>query len=318
MRRPWLVLALLPLLSVACRATSAPAPAPEPGQGVRIMPHTRASIDRPDLHGASGLTRDPEGYLWAVLEREHTLFQLSFGFGAEKLDVIGAPHPVQGAGEVDLEAVAWLDDGRLAFGTETKDADRTGDTVLFAERVGDAVVVRERLEVPYAPWGLTPERNRGIEGLCQAGGRLVVGIETVGEDAGRRFAPVATYNLLTKAFTHFRLWLTSETGKISGLGCRATPGGTEVYAIERHYEVARVLTFTLPLAGAGGYVTPRVIVDLATIFPDAIPNFEGIAVMKDGSLVLISDNDYGGVTGPTELLAIPPAGGPEGFRGLVQ
>jgi hypothetical protein len=316
--RACVALITLILPAAGCLAPKAPPPAaPEPPAAAAPVPHTRAGIEHPELHGASGLTRDAQGHLWTVLERAHTVFELTFAYGAPTLEVLGS-RPVQGAGEVDLEAVALLDDGRLAFGTETKDTDRTGDTVLFAQVTADAIVVEGKLEVPYAPWGLEPERNRGIEGLCQAGGRLVVGIETVGEDAGRRFAPVAVYSLLEQAFTHYRLWLTSEAGKLSALTCRATPGGTEVYAIERHYEVARVLRFELPLAGKGGDLTPQLVLDLKRVFEGAIPNFEGIAVMKDGSLVLISDNDYGGVTGPTELLALPAPGGPSGHLGIVQ
>jgi len=311
---------LLPLLLLAgfgCASTptgSAPDPKEEP---LPVMAHTRIQIADPRLHGASGMTTAPSGRLFAVLERDHQLFELNPSTPSSAIvgvrGISGAP-----AG-VDLEAVAFIDDTHLAFGTETTNTQRTGDLILFAELGPDSVTISEQtLKLEYAPWGLTPERNRGVEGLCHAAGVLVAAVETVGVQDGQRFAPVATFDLLQKKWTYFRVGLTTETGKLSALTCRTSPAGVEVMAIERHYEVSRLLQFTLPRGVQGQNIAATSLADVSPIFEDGkIPNFEGLAVMSDGSLASISDNDYGGMTGPTELLILPAPNQNLGVRGQV-
>lgn len=301
---------LIPLLlGLGCagqttRAQPDPETTPKAAGVADLPPFTRIALDRPDLHGASGLTRAPDGRFFTVLERDHRLFELAID-GA-RANVVSSRAVIGAPGGVDLESVAFLDDTHLVFGTETTRTDRTGDTLLFAQLEADKVVITgEPVALEYGAWGITPERNRGIEGLCVAGRTVVAAVETAGVQGEQRFAPVATLDLSTREWTLFRVGLTSETGKISGLTCRAGPSGVEVLALERHYEVSRIVAFTLP--AAGGDVMAEVLRDIAPLVggDEKIPNFEGIAVASDGAIVSISDNDYGGITGPTELLVLP-------------
>lgn len=273
------------------------------------LAHTRLIIESADLHGASGMDRGPQGHLFAVLERDHRLFELSVG--ASSVTVVGARSVVGAPSAMDLESMAFIDDTHVAFGTETTNTDRTGDLILFGELHEDKVLVsEERLTLEYAPWGLTPERNRGIEGLCHVAGTLVAAVETSGMQDKQRFAPVATFDLTTKAWQYYRVALTSETGKVAALTCRQGPEGIEVMAIERHYEISRILQFTLPKVTSQQQITPTILADMSMTFGKSkIPNFEGLVVLGTGQVAAISDNDYGGITGPTELLLLPAPGG---------
>ena len=62
----------------------------------------------------------------------------------------------------------------------------------------------------------------------------------------------------------------------------------EVTMIERHYEVSRVLRFTVPATGPGRTLTSTVVGDLDSAFTKN-PNFEGLALTPRGFL-LLSDN----------------------------
>lgn len=242
--------------------------------------------------GLSGVAVDEGGASWAVAERDHVLVPLTI---AKQDATPGAPVPVtQVPAGLDLEALAFLPDGRVAFGTERHVADRSSDLLLFARRQGDSFVVEESVPFLYAPWSLTVEDNRGIEALCAAGDSLLVGIEQVIDEPGRRVAPLALLDAQTRAVTAYRLVLTSPSGKLSALTCwRDGAGALHAYGIERHYGVSRVLHFTVP--STPGEITPTIVYDLATELQSP-PNFEGIARLRGGRLFLISDNSSGGDT----------------------
>lgn len=77
-------------------------------------------------------------------------------------------------------------------------------------------------------------------------------------------------------------------------------------AIERHFEVAKLLTFTIPLTGAGEEAphTPRVVMDLFPFVGEAKRNFEGVVWLDDQRVMLIVDNKYGKVTGPNQMVEV--------------
>ncbi len=299
--------AILALGMLGC-ASQSPSEKSDPKAPPKIA-HTRLSIEDTSLHGASGLDRGPNGHLYTVLERDHRLFELAVDSG--RVNVVNARSVVGAPSAMDLESMAFIDETHIAFGTETTNTNRTGDLILFGEVHEDKVLISEEsLTLEYAPWGLTPERNRGIEGLCHVSGTLVAAVETVGLQDKQRFAPVATFDLKTKTWQYYRVALTSETGKIAALTCRRGPEGIEVMAIERHYEVSRILQFTLPSTPGTQHISPTILTDAASVFGDEkIPNFEGLVLTNRGQIASISDNDYGGITGPTELLLLPAPGG---------
>src|SRR5438477_398046 len=93
---------------------------------------------------------------------------------------------------------------------------------------------------------LTRAGAAGSRAVGATGGRLVAASETVQTIDRRRYAPVGVMNEDGTALRAFRLRLTSPTGAISAMTCRASPGGIEALAIERHYGVGRLLRFTIP------------------------------------------------------------------------
>ena len=77
--------------------------------------------------------------------------------------------------------------------------------------------------------------------------------------------------------------------------------------------VAGALLVRRQLAVTGGGVVPdegvtlrnlaRWGVDLSDALPDD-PNMEGIDWLPDGRLVIVTDNDFGGLSGPTQILVL--------------
>jgi len=255
-----------------------------------------------ELKGLSGLTRDAEGGLWAVAERGEAIARIdpaTFAVTAYPLDGVPA-----GA---DLEAVTRLPDGRFVLGTERQTPERRSDPVLFATLRGDRASVTASRTCDYGRWQLEASDNHGLEGLCDAGGRLLVVTELVVERDGARWAPIGLYDESADRWTPFSLRLTSETGKLSAVDCREADGAIEALAVERHFGVARLLRFRVPLAGEGGAIEPTVALDLAAEV-EPLPNFEGLVWERDGAALLLTDNQYRMDTGePTRLYHVPAA-----------
>jgi len=245
--------------------------------------------------GVSDLSIDDRGTLWAIPERDRFVLEI------ERPNNHVTAHPLDGVSDgLDTEAIAWLAPGRFALGTEGQHEPTA--SVLFAELRADShVVVTGARALTDEELGVSLVANKGVEGMCGRGDDLLVAIETVGELAdGTRWAPLARLHG-TQLVSVAKLRLTSRTGKISALWC----DGDDVWAIERHYSVARLLHFR---AGAGE-LTPKVALDLDPLTHGAI-NPEGLARLPDGRFVLINDNQGATIDGPTELLVLP--------RGSVQ
>lgn len=285
------LLVLAAALAAAC-GPSAPVARERPA----AAPFVEVPIDT--AHGLSGLAVDERDRLWTVAERAHRAYRISLDPRplVEELRVDGVPP------DTDLEGIAVLGGDRFALGTEG----RIGGiaTVLLAELRGRALVVTDMLNLPAEPIGISLAPNHGAEGVCGAGETLLVAIESAGETDGRRWAPIVRLEGGAIART-YRLWLTSSTGKISGLDCQLAPDGAiHAWAIERHFEVTRILSFTLP-AGGADEVAPRAVLDLAPFLHGRL-NLEGIARMSDGRLIAVVDNQWKTITGPSELLVLPP------------
>lgn len=292
------VCAALWLCLAGCGATEPPRPtrapaAPPPGV-------VRLTLDASD--GLSGLTTDGEGVHWVVPERARHLYAIGPD-GTRLHRLIGLPE------EVDAEAITWLGGRRFAIGTESSVADRASDRIMIVEVLGQEARVVEDIEMPYAALGATPDDNDGIEGICLAGDELLVAIEHAYEENGERIAVLARRRLEGGPWSASRVRLTSPIGKLSALACRCARGGLEVLAIERGLRglewAGRVVR--IPLGGPEP-LQAELVTDLAPHLPDH-PNPEGLTFEGDDLLIVV-DNHYGSVSGPSELLRVAQAARP--------
>ena len=290
------------LLAVAC-GSACGSPAPEAEQPGSEIPATvtdvrRYQLDASEVRGLSDLATDPSGRIWAVAERVRLAVRIDRpGATPEVLPLVGVP------AEVDVEGVAWLDGDRLALATESDMGARATDALLIARLGEGGIEVVERRDLDYSIWPLDPIGNQGMEGLCRAGSRLVASIETVIANPQERFAPVAVHQLSDGRWTPLLLRLTTRTGKISALACAARRGGSiDVLAIERHFEVARLILFRVPADPRPGKVLEPVVV--ADLDPAMVhqENFEGLLWDGDRAISLVVDNDWTHISGPNLLI----------------
>lgn len=249
--------------------------------------------------GLSGLAADDHGGLWTVAERGARAYRITLDaankptletFTVEGRDLKG----------IDLEGMADLGGGTFAFGTEGRVPGVA--TVLLAERRGTALVITSDIVLSNADVGIEMAANHGAEGVCGSGDTIAVAIEGAGGSGDARWAPVL--RIAGGKLVHaYRLKLTTRTGKISGLDCAVAADGTiTAWAIERHFEVTNILTFTIPPVGqAGDELTPTISLDLGTVLNSRL-NLEGIARLADGRFVAVVDNQWKTITGNSELL----------------
>jgi hypothetical protein len=258
------------------------------GPGADGLPHRSAHVPA----GISGLGRGVDGSWWAVTERPATLVRLD----VERLRAVEVL-PLDGAPGVEPESVDGLPDGRLVIGTEAPGEGRSHDEVWIV-RVGDGqATIEERWTLPWELFDLVPRGNQGIEGVCTAADQIWVAGEPVGQDAEGRWAPIARRE--GDGWVTSRLRLTSDTGKVSALACRRVSAGVELLAIERHYDVQRVLRVPVDDGGGpGGWLDPELVpLPGGTLEPSTNP--EGLAFTDDGRFVVITDNQGRRVSGPT-------------------
>lgn len=254
----------------------------------------RVVIDTRGEHGLSGLAIDDAGVLWSVAERGGSIWRVALDGGA----ATATRHPVRGLppGE-DLEAIAVLPGGRFLVGTEGRQAG-VARAFEVAPADGGYAVEGAPIELVAAEVGVAVGANHGAEGACAAGGTIAIALETAGEDARGRWAPVVVIDRAGGARTTRRVRLTSARGKLAGLDCWRDGDRVRAIAIERHFEITRVLGFDL---GGTGEITPEVLLDLGPVLRGAL-NLEGIARLPDGRVVAVVDNQYREITGPDELL----------------
>jgi hypothetical protein len=258
--------------------------------------------------GLSGLDMASDGTLWVVPERQRLLIPvMSNGDTGPALPLTGIP-----AG-VDTESVAWLGEGAVALGLEAPkeglviiDGRRCDVGIMAFDAATSSLRLARCLALPMARWNMSPEPNRGVEGLCHAGGLLAAVLETVIERGGKRVAPMGVYDLNRKVWQAHTIALSSEAklkGKISALHCEVAPspkGGLTVTAVERHFLVRRVVRYQVPANVGATPLAPAVLLDLAAAGIKG-DNPEGLVRLDDKRWAVINDNHYGRQMGPSYL-----------------
>lgn len=255
-------------------------------------------VPLPDApHGMSDLTIDDRGVVWGISERDRKVIAID----VSKRPVAVTVHELSGiAPGVDTEAIAWLGNGKFAIGIEGTHGPWAG--IVMAELQGSALVATATRQLSDGQLGVTITGNHGIEAVCGRDGELLAVAESIGKVNGRRWAPLVRLRGDSVELT--RVWLTTNVGKISAITCTLNDDGlAQVTAIERHFGVARILTFAI--ARGDKEATPTVELDLHPVLRDKY-NLEGITKLPDGRLVMINDNQSRTVTGPTELFVFYP------------
>jgi hypothetical protein len=281
-----LAVALIPLALCACeekRGNRAPI---DREAAAALFEET--PIDAPP--GMSDLTIDEHGVLWSISERDRIVLEIQLGKPTVR-------HKLQGVTlGLDTEAILALGGGRFAIGVEGGMAPAAG--ILMAELRGDDVVVTSTRGLLDKDLGIALTINHGIEALCGRDGELLAAAESVGTlPDGRRWAPIV--RLRGDELHASRLYLTTKKGKISAMYCTVADDGTaQVVAIERHFGVVRLLSFTVGRDSVD--ITPTVDLDLFPTLHDHF-NLEGITKLADGRIVLINDNQNKRAEGPTQL-----------------
>ncbi len=296
-------------LAAGCGRGQPAAPLPPPGDAAAPPGPREVAIPLTTDDGLSGLAVAADGALWTVAERSRAAFRVVLD--GDRAGAIER-HPIRGLPDgVDVEGLDAAPGGALVLGTEAHDAGAAG--VWRAAPAADG-------GLDATPWpgvdlgalGLALDANHGVEGVCaiDGGATVVAAIESVEARDGARLAPVIVARDGAAAIAH-RVRLTSATGKLSALDCAAAPDGAgpiDVWAIERHFEVTRVIAFRLPRdAGADAppvVIEPRLVVDLAPVA--AGRNFEGLARLPDGRLALVVDNQWKTIEGPSLLVLVTP------------
>jgi hypothetical protein len=250
--------------------------------------------------GLSGLALSDDGSLWTVAERDGAAYRITvINDRVASLTRI----PLSPAPPADLEAIELLGSSGFLFGLE---ANATDGAALALGRLADdgaSISVTRTLPLPATADRIF-EPNKGVEGLCGGSGAWLVALETVVvEPDGARFGQVELHRAGSPP-QHHRVRLTSATGKLSGIDCRPATNATsvDVLAIERHFEVTRIISFSIDLT-APSTVPATVVRDLADLADGR--NFEGIARLPDGRIALVTDNQWKTIDGPSQLVLLP-------------
>ena len=273
---------------------------------VALPPTPFDELEVPLPPGTSDLSLDDRGHLWSVAERDREIDEIVLV--EAPLAVTITRHPMDGVPDgVDTESLAWLGNGKFSIGTEGQDV-ATAAVMTGQLQADGRITVTPALSFTSDQLGVELVKNHGVEGLCGHGEDLIVGIESFATlPNGARWSPIVrTHAGVVTAVQ--RLMLTSDRGKVSALFCEFAPDGTaSVTAIERHYGVSRIITFTSPTTTAD--ITPKIALDLWPVVRDRYKqklNLEGIVTLADARWVMVNDNQGANVDGATKLFVFHP------------
>ncbi|HEY0252598.1 MAG TPA: hypothetical protein VGC41_13780, partial [Kofleriaceae bacterium] len=207
--------------------------------GAQAAPFDEIAVDLPP--GESDLTLDDKGHLWAIAERDHVVAELELAAsGPPKITL----HPVDGVPDgVDTESLGWLGNGNFAIGTEGQQS-ASASVLSGTLQPNGHLLVAPRISFTNEQLGLALINNHGAEALCGTGDDVWVAIESTGTTTeGKRWAPLVHVHG-DQVVGVQKILLTSDKGKISAINCDFTTQPVHVRAIERHYGVSRIISFS--------------------------------------------------------------------------
>jgi hypothetical protein len=285
----------LALLACAACGTSRADPGLDTAKAAKLFDLVPIDTD----NGLSGIAIDDAGAIWTESERDLSVYRIVLDGTKVKSST---RYAISGAPEhSDLEAVAWLGPGKLAFGTEGQHDSRAQVSLADIDEAHHTVAITKTIDLPADQLGLEIKPNDGVEGLCGRGDVLIAAIESSATDEHGRWAPIVRMDLKRGTIDVAHLALTSDKGKLSSVDCLMDADGTaHMILIERHFSVTRFLRADLP-AKVPARIEPTVALDLGPVLRGSL-NLEGIGILPDGRIVAVVDNQYDRITGPNELL----------------
>ena len=306
----WIGAAVILVMDCGCSFAGREAPPRERA----LAPDSRVVAsdweDDPSLVGISGAALRGEDEVWVVPERTGTLVSLRVSEGhvsaLRSLPISNWPSGT------DAESIAFLDRNHVVVGTETQ-AERDADPLFVVRIDRQRADIESAMVFDYRRFSHRAPSNRGIEGICSESGWVIAAAEAVETRDGHRYARLGVFRHPSRHLEPFRVRLASSEGKLSALACRSHDSGIEVYAIERHYGIMRLVRFVLSRRGSKAPVDAELVVDLAPRLGPEPPNIEGLTWLRPGVLWAVADNHHGSRTGPNLGFEIHlPAPAPQG------
>jgi hypothetical protein len=289
-----------------------------------VYPHlTSAGMEELTGWGAiSGQVMAEDGTIFAVSDSffamQPTIFHIDVSqTPARIVDAIRVTRAGQPAQLMDMEGIALDGEGGFWIANEGNSAELIPHAIFH---VGADGAIEEAIALP--PELLAVERRFGFEGITRVGDMLYVAVQREWADDPANHTKVLGYDLGTGEWSVIHYPLTPpETGWV-GLS-EIVAHGDHVYFVERDnlFEDAATKRITrvplsemeamVPLGETPAVLAPEKVVDLLPHLTATggyvLDKVEGLAIAKDGTMWVSTDND--GVddhSGETMFFAIPP------------
>jgi hypothetical protein len=276
----------------------------------------------------SDIGRDADGRFWLLPEREPggggsadrelVPVDIPTGGGQPRLDPAGAVRFRLPDGPLDTESLALVP-GSFLVGTESRGTGLGYEAIYRVDRATASAQPWARVDL--SAWSLRSKDNKGIEAMCRAGDRVVAVVEQWAEHGDATASPIVVFDdrkpeqgpVFAGRLLHAR-----RDTRMSAMTCSPSDGGTTLSVLEVEGGRGRPsihLLRTLSMSSAGA-IREESTIDLDAIVRragfDEVPNFEGVAHLS-GGFVIVSDNDNDGQRrGPTWLVELTPYAQSEG------
>ena len=254
----------------------------------------------------SGMVADEDGMIYAVNDSFYSYQPRIFTIDPSQTpariiaatDVTRAGYPAQ---KMDMEGITLDGEGGFWIASEGR-TDRLVPHAIYHVKANGEI----KEEIALAAELLAVENRFGFEGITLVGDTLWMAVQREWADDDKGFVKLVSYNTITEEWGAVRYPLNAVEAGWIGLS-EIQAHGDYVYLIERDNQIgenAAVKQVTrvplsemvpAPLGGELPVVTKEVVYDL---IPDLASNggyvvdkIEGMAIMKDGTTWMSTDND---------------------------